>query len=238
MTDEARIPYVHRCVLHRSDGRDEGVICSLGATGAYVTFFPGKGKIPALDERLRLSVLLPGDTTPIDTEAIVEWQNLQDRATVDGLPAGCSLLFTDLTDPDRERIEELMEDYRQSDRPRISPPAPHTGYLRMPYVEPCLLVSQSRTWSGLICNLSVRGAYVTMDPIPPAGQEVRLYFRTPDRRDPLEAHGEIAWVNPESAPRALGLPPGCGVRFLELEDMTRGELELLLLEYESLPRSG
>ena len=237
-TEAARIPYVGRCRLVRDGAAVDGVLCSLSLTGAYVTFLrPLRSSLPEVDDTLEISFPLPGDPRPVEGSAVVTWRNLEERHTVDGLPVGCGLRFTSLRDGDQRRIDELIDDYRQSLQPRISAPAPRSGFRRMPYVEPCVIVGESSTWDGVICNLSLLGVYVTLDPVPPMGVHLRLYFRTPDVPDPLEAACEVVWINDMASPATSALPPGCGLRFLELDDAARAEIELLAVEYESLPRS-
>jgi Tfp pilus assembly protein PilZ len=228
---------VRRCGLARAGRRvSAAVLCNLGAEGAYVTFLPPvHSMIPEVGESVSFSFLLPGDPVPVEGEAVVEWRNLEGRQTVDGLPVGCALRFAPLRPDDERRLADLIEDYRHASQPRIAVPAPHTGFIRVPYVEPCLLVSDQGTREGVLCNLSRAGAFVTLEPIPPLGEQVRLFFKTPGRPEPVVIDGEVAWINSEGSPKARSLPPGCGVRFLDRE-AAAGEIELLVLEYESLPR--
>lgn len=233
--DDARIPYVRRCVVQR-DGRPiDAVICSLGLHDVYVTFpSPANDAIPAAGERVCLRFHLPGDPEPIVANATVTWRNLDNRVSVDGMPRGCRLALDPLRPDDERRIRELTEDFRQSPSPRIAVPSPRSGFIRIPYVEPCLLVGEHATWDGVICNLSLLGAYVTLAPCPPMGAKVHLFFKTPDKPTPSEVPCEVAWTNEDERAQAHALPPGCGLRFLD--DEIRGEIELLILEYESLPR--
>jgi len=168
----------------------------------------------------------------------VTWQNLEERQGVDGLPAGCGLRFTTLHPDDHQRIEELVNDYVHSARPKISAPPPYSGLIRIPYVQPCLLVGVQGAWEGVLCNLSLLGAYVAADPIPPKEEQVRLLFRVPRAEQPLEASCQVAWENPQEPSRAEGLPPGCGLRFTGLSPVARKCIEDLILEYESIPREG
>ena len=232
------IPYVRRCVLDRAGRQTEAVLCRLSRTGAYLTFLrPLKKTIPVVGETVRLSFLLPGEAFPIEVEAVVAWQNLEERDRVDALPVGCGLTFAPLTEDDRRRIDALIEDYHHSPQQRISPPAPHSGLIRVPYVEPCLLIAEAGTWEGVVCNVSLQGAYVTMDPIPPAGERARLFFRVPGRSEPLEVPCEVVWINTDESRRSAALPAGCGLHFFGAAAEVGTLLERLVQEYESLPRS-
>ena len=229
-----RIPYVRPCRLWRETGWTDAVLCGLSGDDVYVTFLNALDRtIPKSDEKVRISFLLPEDPIPVEGGGVVTSRSVG-RTEIDGLPAGCAVAFDSLQESDRRRILDLVGDYRRARQPRIEVPRPHTGFTRMPYVEPCLLVGASATWNGVLCNLSVLGTYVTMDPAPKVGEEVRLFFGTPGSADPLELRGEVVWVNSDDSRLAHGLPPGCGVRFIG--DEGRGQVELMILEYESLRR--
>ena len=233
----ARIPYVRRCVVQRGNRRTEAVACNLSVLGAYVTFLrPLPETIPAAGETVGLTFLLPEDPTPVEAEATVTWQNLEERQDVDSLPSGCGLRFIALRPDDHQRIEALVEDYLKAPRPRIAAPPPHTGLIRIPYVQPCLLAGGDGTWEGVLCNLSLLGAYVAVDPIPPKAEKVRLLFKVPREEQPLEAQCEVVWENAHEPSQAQGLPAGCGLRFASMSPAARERVEELILEYESIPR--
>jgi Tfp pilus assembly protein PilZ len=233
----ARVPYVRRCLLRRATRSAEAVVCNLSVLGVYVTFLrPLPEAIPATGETVEITFLLPDDAVSVEAQAIVTWQNLEERQEVDSLPSGCGLRFTTLRPDDHRRIEELVHDYLHAARPMISPPPPHTGLIRIPYVQPCLLVGGDATWEGVLCNLSLLGAYVAVDPIPPKADHVRLFFKVPREEQALEAPCEVVWENPQEPSQTESLPPGCGLRFAELSPSARGRIEELILEYESIPR--
>jgi hydrogenase maturation protease len=233
----ARIPYVRRCVVQRGDRRTEAVACNLSVLGVYVTFLrPLPEAIPAAGETVVVTFLLPDDALPVEAEATVTWQNLEERQDVDGLPSGCGLRFTTLRVDDQRRIELLVQDYLRAPHPRIAAPAPHSGLIRIPYVQPCLLAGGDGTWEGVLCNLSLLGAYVAVDPIPPKGEKVHLLFKVPREEQPLDAQCEVVWENAHEPSGAQSLPPGCGLRFAPMSPAVRERVEDLILEYESIPR--
>jgi Tfp pilus assembly protein PilZ len=232
----ARIPYVRRCLVTRGPQRLDAMLCDLSVLGVYVTF-PGSltPSMPEVGETVGISFLLPGDHR-IEGDATVTWQNLEEPQQADSPPPGLGLRFVTMSPDDHQRIEELVLDYRHSPHPRIAAPPPYTGFLRMPYVQPCLLVGGAGTWKGVVCNISLIGAYVATDPIPPAGEGVRVLFWLPQEGSPTEVEGEVVWVNPEEPPRADSLPAGCGIRFLDLPSPVRSHLEALVAAYQSVPR--
>jgi Tfp pilus assembly protein PilZ len=235
----ARIPYVRRCLLRRVDRRVEAVLCNLSVLGVYLTFLrPLPEAIPAAGEEVGITFLLPDDPTPVEAEAAVTWQNLEEPQDVDGLPVGCGLRFTALNPDDHQRIEELVRDYRHSARPRAAAPPPHSGLIRIPYVQPCLLVGADAAWEGVLCNLSLLGVYVAVDPIPPRGESLHLFFKAPGAEQPLDAPCEVVWENPQEPGVAEALPPGCGLRFGQISPPVRERVEQLVLDYESVPREA
>jgi hypothetical protein len=59
-------------------------------------------------------------------------------------------------------------------------------------------------------------------PFPEVGQKVRLAFPLPNDPVPVECEVRVAWQNPPSISKGLGsvatgLPPGCGVEFVDLD---------------------
>jgi Tfp pilus assembly protein PilZ len=233
----ARIPYVRRCVLRRQGRTIEAVLCNVSVVGVYVTFLrPLPGTMPEVGETVDVSFLLPGESQTVEGQATVTWQNLEDPEGAESLPPGCGLRFASLHPDDRRRIEELVADYKSAKVPRAGVPTPHSGFVRVPYIQPCLLLSDTATWEGVLCNLSLLGAYVTLDPIPPEDEQVKLLFRLPGGTQPAQIASEVVWVNSEEPPRADSLPSGCGLRFVDLPGDVRIDIERLVQDYESLPR--
>ncbi|PYQ25737.1 MAG: hypothetical protein DMF81_01435 [Acidobacteria bacterium] len=93
---------------------------------------------------------------------------------------------------------------------------PYTGFIRVPYEPPCRLAGKKGAQEGRLCNISVKGVYVTVDPIPDVGDLFRLSFNLPDDEKPVEVEAEVAWRNTERDRKVLRLPLGCGLHFLNL----------------------
>jgi len=93
---------------------------------------------------------------------------------------------------------------------------PTTGFIRVPYEPPCRLTGPQGAHEGRLCNISVKGVYVTVDPIPNVGEMFRISFNLPDDERPVEADVEVAWRNTERDRKVLRLPLGCGLHFLSL----------------------
>jgi len=93
---------------------------------------------------------------------------------------------------------------------------PFTGFIRVPYEPPCRLVGPKGAREGRLCNISVKGVYVTLSPIPSVGETFRISFNLPDDEKPVESTVEVAWRNTERDRKVLRLPLGCGLHFLDL----------------------
>lgn len=93
---------------------------------------------------------------------------------------------------------------------------PYTGFIRVPYEPPCRLTGAHGTAEGRLCNISVKGVYVTLNPIPNVGEMFRLSFNLPEDPKPVDVQVEVAWRNTERDRKMLRLPLGCGLHFLDL----------------------
>ena len=104
-----RVPFVRRCRVEWGDGPRDAVCCNISADGVYIGIHP----IPPVGERVRLRFELPGNETPIVVEADVSWKNSTQLHKVHSLPPGCGLRFLALPGSDRERIADLVKEYRE-----------------------------------------------------------------------------------------------------------------------------
>ena len=89
---------------------------------------------------------------------------------------------------------------------------PYSALWRVPVVEPCVLEGEGEAASGLLCNLSMQGAYVGVQPIPRVGEHIRLSFALSGGSARMALEAVVCWQN--ATPRPQTLPPGCGVFFL------------------------
>jgi len=238
------IPFVRRCLLWRGARRIEAVTCNVSAWGAYVTFM----RLPAdvllrAGDPVQIAFLLPEDPIPVTSHGVVSWRRVAASADDAELPPGCSVRFVALRAKDRHRVGRLVHDYRHAVHPRLCVPRPRSGPVRIPYVRPCLLAVDGASLPAVLCNLSLAGAYVAVDPLPAVGQHVSVRFAAGSA--PIETPCEVAWVNPDGHGRCqrLGrrthrLPPGCGLRFLDVSVDAHRRVDALLRAYESWPRVG
>ena len=229
-----RIPLITRGWLTWRGGAAEGLICNLSVLGVYVTLDGQLGE----GERVQLRFALPDGQRPVECEAEVTWSNAKEPERVEDLPPGNGLRFVSMPPWDHQRIDALIADYRSAVQPLVARPLPHSGFTRVPYVQPCRLHTPTGSTRAVLCNLSTLGVYIAVDPIPPFEERVRLTFRLPRRSAPLEVECEVAWINPDEPMEVESLPTGCGLRFLDLHPDDRNQIQRLVDEYCTLPRES
>ena len=97
---------------------------------------------------------------------------------------------------------------------------------RIACIEPCLIAGEphlrATTW-----NVSTRGVFLVVDPVPEPGAHLRISFSLPNESEPIGAEVKVVWQNPPSpvkgtGSRALHVPPGCGLEFVDIEDARPG----------------
>jgi uncharacterized protein (TIGR02266 family) len=227
-----RIPLIVRGSLRWGSEAHDVLICNVSVLGVYVT------AERVLDEgaRVMLRFVPPDGQGAIECEAEVTWSNPDAPERVDSLPPGFGLRFASMAPGDLERIEALIQDYRNSVKPVVAVPVPYSGVTRIPYVQPCQLMTETGDARGVVCNVSTLGVYVAVDTIPPFESRVRVSFGLPQTSEPFEVECEVAWVNPDEPMEVESLPTGCGLRFLALPEEMRLRIERLIEEYLTIPR--
>jgi len=218
-----RIPYVQRCRLVVGEQVQLGFVCNISVLGVYVT----TESTPAVGQEVQVSFLLPGDETPMEGEAVVTWQNLESPDRLDALPPGCGLRFTALAPQDHDRIGALIEAHAE---PATLPRQPRSGFTRVPYVRRCRVLAGGQVLEGTVCNISVLGVYVALEPLIEIRERVRISLPVPGRTTPIEAEAVVTWQNPEGAVGVDRLPSGCGFRFLLLPPQDHEYIQALIDE--------
>lgn len=93
---------------------------------------------------------------------------------------------------------------------------------------PVRLQSFLTTGKGRLMNLSASGGYVATPMILLPQAQVRLQIVIREERRWVDADAVVAWENRGTVGRRDGLPPGYGLRFLELSSETQRIVEKLL----------
>ena len=82
---------------------------------------------------------------------------------------------------------------------------------------------------GLLCNLSIRGAYLAVRATAKVGERVLVSFQLPWWDDPLTIDAVVRWDNSER--RASALPAGCGLEFLAPPARDQARIEAVVREF-------
>jgi hypothetical protein len=114
------------------------------------------------------------------------------------------------------------------------------GMLRVPFIRRCALeFADGSSDSAFIVNINVLGCYVARDELPPLGQRLRCRFGTPGLDRDVVVAGQVAWLNSRQQHPVHSLPPGFGVKFLDLTADSRRRIEGIVEGYMARqPRQG
>jgi uncharacterized protein (TIGR02266 family) len=94
------------------------------------------------------------------------------------------------------------------------------------------LGSDHNFYAGLVENLSAGGVFVATHLLKPVGEKIELAIHLPDSEDVLRGLGEVRWIR-EYVERSE-LPPGMGIRFIELSQENIERIEKFLSKREPL----
>lgn len=113
---QLRIPFVRRASLMHGGGSEEVFVIDLGLRGVFVE---RREPLPVGTEA-QIRLPLPGNEIPLVARCRVAWRHTADAPLASKeLPAGIGLEFVELSDSDRTRLREQLEEYcRQNPRVR------------------------------------------------------------------------------------------------------------------------
>ena len=112
---------------------------------------------------------------------------------------------------------------------------PRSGFTRIPYVQSCRVRVDGQERTGLLCNISVLGLYLHLEPRPEIGTAVALEFALPDGGPPMAADARVTWVNEAPPDSVEALPPGCGLRFTALAPSAVRRLSAVVAGFTAAP---
>ncbi|HWX25519.1 MAG TPA: PilZ domain-containing protein [Vicinamibacteria bacterium] len=116
--------------------------------------------------------------------------------------------------------------------PPEGPERRSAGLLRVPFVQRCRLdLGDGQSRSPFLVNISVLGAYVAEDEQPSLGKRGVCVFRLPGNAFDVTVSVVVAWVNPRQQHPIHSLPPGYGLRFLELTEAQQARIQNFVREY-------
>lgn len=86
-------------------------------------------------------------------------------------------------------------------------------------------------YAGLVENVSIGGVFIVTHLCRPVGERVEITIHMPEGKS-VRGVGEVRWLRELSEPD--NMPPGMGVRFLELEPGAREAIEGFLRKRKPL----
>lgn len=90
--------------------------------------------------------------------------------------------------------------------------------LRIPFIRRCTIARATGEVEGLMLDLSLSGAYIKSDRPLVDRETVAIAFRVPGNARLIRLPALVAWVNSIQKHPVHSLPPGSGVRFLEVSE--------------------
>lgn len=230
-----RVPFVQSCVVSAHGRQERGMVCNLSMLGVYVHL----ENRPEEGGEIGIVFDLPDGAGRFEAEAVVTWVNDAPAENAAALPPGCGLRFSSVAPADLRRVAAIVAAFQHEPRPLWGVTQPASGRVRIPFVATCRVSSASGSLEGTVCNLSLLGVYVAVDPPPEPGESVVVAFRLPGIHGLFERTAVVAWQNLDRALHLHALPTGCGLRFGELSAEDQRALEDLIDGYlAGLPRQA
>jgi Tfp pilus assembly protein PilZ len=107
-----------------------------------------------------------------------------------------------------------------------------TAMLRVPFVRLCALeFDSSRRASAFIANINILGAYLAWDEPTIVGEGLNVRFGSAGNAIEITSRGVVAWVNPKQQHLVHSLPPGFGVKFVDLSPEAARRIEGIVQDY-------
>jgi len=94
------------------------------------------------------------------------------------------------------------------------------------------LESDHNFYAGFVENLSVSGIFIATHKLRKIGEEVEFSLRLGDSDETLTGIGEVRWIRQYS--ETSDVPPGMGLRFVELSPEGHRRIESFLRNREPL----
>ena len=107
-----RIPFVRRVTLERNGGEEEAFLLDIGLDGAFVE----RAEPLQPNELITIRFHWPGSEVPFRARCRVAWWHDKSAPLVSkSLSSGAGLQFTEMSEPDRERLHGLLIEYSRQD---------------------------------------------------------------------------------------------------------------------------
>lgn len=92
--------------------------------------------------------------------------------------------------------------------------------------------SEHNFYAGFVENMSHGGLFIATHQLKPVGERLEFSVHLPDEGGPIRGLGEVRWVRVYS--ESSNVPPGMGIRFLEVSDETNARIERFLAQREPM----
>jgi uncharacterized protein (TIGR02266 family) len=92
--------------------------------------------------------------------------------------------------------------------------------------------SDHNFYAGFTENLSAGGIFVATHVLKPEGSRVELSMFLPGSSEPIRGKGEVRWIRPFN--ERSNVPPGMGIRFVELDPGAEESIKRFLAERDPL----
>lgn len=86
--------------------------------------------------------------------------------------------------------------------------------------------SDHNFYAGFVENMSVTGVFIATHALRPVGETLEVTIHLPDSEVCVRGRGEVRWIRDYS--EESNVPPGMGVRFLDLDPVSAGAVERFL----------
>lgn len=128
-------------------------------------------------------------------------------------------------DPGTEAVFTTVPDTRADHEPRRA----HVRYA----VELDISInSEHNFYAGLVENFSAGGVFIATHLVKPVGEHLDLSIHLPDSEQPIRLVGEVRWVREYH--EGTNVPPGMGVRFVDLDPTAEEQISRFLATREPL----
>ena len=117
-----------------------------------------------------------------------------------------------------------------------APSIPHDNrrqHVRTRYRVEVTLESESNFYNGFTENISSGGLFIATYDIRPMGERIHLEFTIPDRSGPVSIIGEVRWLR-EYNHSNTDMIPGMGVRFIDLSESDRADIEKFIATKDTI----
>lgn len=110
--------------------------------------------------------------------------------------------------------------------------AQRRGYHRYHVELDVSLGSEHNFYVGLSENLSMGGVFIATHQLKPVGERLEISIFLPNREEAVRGVGEVRWVREYN--ERSDMPPGLGLRFVDLDAPSKAAIEQFLKDREPM----